>query len=82
MVFDALTNSKDPDFDRQMLKDAVDHVNYDPDVEVYLKKIASSSKQPVAAEFAKQIIDDFGSQAEEEASISSEDEEKDEASAN
>jgi hypothetical protein len=77
MVFDALTNSKDPEFDRQMLKDAVDHVNYDPDVEVYLKKIATSSKQPVASEFAKQIIDDFGSQAEDESTVSSDDEGKD-----
>lgn len=61
LVFDALTNSKDPEFDRQMLKDAVDHVNYEPEIEDYVKKLAGSP-QPVVSEFANQILEDFGTQ--------------------
>lgn len=65
LVFDALTNSKDPEFDRQMLKDAVDHVNYEPEIEEYVKKL-SSSQQPVVSEFANKILEDFGTQEKED----------------
>jgi len=59
LVFDMLTNSKDPEFDRGMLKDAVDHVNYDEETEAFLKKASESPNQPLVAEFAKQILEDF-----------------------
>lgn len=61
VVFDVLTNSKDPDFDRKMLKDAIDHVVYDQEIEDFVKKVSESSKQPVVSEFAKQILEEFRS---------------------
>lgn len=72
LVFDALTNSKDPVFDKQMLKDAVDHVNYEDDIEQYLKKVVETSKQPLAVDFAKDILNDFNLQ-ESDTSEASED---------
>lgn len=61
VVFDVLTNSKDPDFDRRMLKDAIDHVVFDEEIESFVTKISQTSKQPVVSEFAKQILDEFKS---------------------
>ena len=78
IVFDVLANSKDAEFDRRMLKDAVDHVNYEKESEDFAKKIVETSKNPVAVEFAKQIIEDFKSQEEaegEEFDVSTEPEE-------
>lgn len=61
IVFDILNNSKDGDADRKLLQDSIDHVNYDEETEAFLKKTAETSKQPVAVEFAKQILEDFNS---------------------
>ncbi|MBX7143624.1 MAG: hypothetical protein K1X79_04165 [Oligoflexia bacterium] len=62
LVMDALTNSKNPEADEAMLKNAIDHVNYEEEVEAYAKKLVETSKQPLVAKFAKQILDDFASQ--------------------
>ena len=60
IVLDSLNGSKDPDFDRKMLKDAKDHVSYDEETEAYLKKYLESAPQNSAgAEFAKATLDDF-----------------------
>jgi hypothetical protein len=58
-VIDALSASTDAEFDRKMLEDAVDHVNYEEDIEDFLKKTAQTSKQPVVVEFAKLVLEDF-----------------------
>jgi hypothetical protein len=58
-VFDELESSKDPEADRRMLKDALDHVNFEDGLEDYLKKRLETTKQPVASEFAKSILDEF-----------------------
>lgn len=64
-VFDILSASKDLDADRQMLKDAVDHVSYEEDIENYLKDTLKNSKNPLVTEFSKQILDDFNQVQEE-----------------
>lgn len=74
IVMDSLTNSKDPEADKLMLKDAIDHVNYEEDVESYLKKLVEESKQPLVVEFAKNVLSDFAAQ---EAESSEEPEEED-----
>jgi hypothetical protein len=65
IVMDVLTNSKNPEADRQMLKNAIDHVNYEEEIETYAKKLLETSKQPLVTEFAKQILDDLAVQNEE-----------------
>jgi len=61
-VLDTLENSKDPEFDKKMLKDAVDHVTFDEDVEALLKKRKESSKQPVVQEFIDQALQSFNAE--------------------
>jgi len=61
IVFDILNNSKDGESDRKLLQEAIDHVNYDEETEAFLKKTVETSKQGIAAEFAKQILEDFNS---------------------
>ena len=69
-VFDQLELSKDPEADRRMLKDAIDHVNFEDGLEEYLKQKIETSKQPAAQEFAKRILEEY-SQADGEANMSS-----------
>jgi len=59
IVFDVLTNSQDPEFDRLMLTDAADHVIYEEEIEQYLRNIAETSNQPLVSEFAREILEDF-----------------------
>lgn len=59
LVFEGLSNSKNPEGDKILLKDAVDHVNYEDDVVEYLKKTSSSSQEPLVKEFAQDILSDF-----------------------
>ena len=66
IVFDVLSNSDDPDFDRKMLEDAVDHVSYEDDIESYLNRIKDGSDKPVVKEFAQEILDDFNLDEEDE----------------
>jgi hypothetical protein len=63
-VFDDLETSKDPEADRRMLKDAIDHVNFEDGLEEYLRKKIEVSKQPVVTEFAKRILDEFSQSGE------------------
>ncbi len=73
LMMDTLTNSKDPEGDKALLKDAIDHVNYEEDVESYLKKLVETSKQPAVLDFAKNILNDFASQDAENAADALED---------
>lgn len=60
IVFDGLNVSSNPTFDKEnLLKDAIDHVSYDEQTENYLQQQIQSSKNPVAVEFAKEILKDF-----------------------
>lgn len=58
IVMDILGNSSDPESDQKLLKDAVEHVNYDEQVEQYLKDKANSSNASVR-DFATKILGDF-----------------------
>jgi hypothetical protein len=62
-VFDELESSRDPENDKKMLKDALDHVNYEEGVDEFIQQRIASSKQPFLVEFAKQIRDEFANQA-------------------
>lgn len=62
MVLDGLESSKDPDFDRKMLKDAIDHVNYDEEIEELLKKRLETAKQPAAREFIEESLKSFSTE--------------------
>jgi hypothetical protein len=72
-VFDQLELSTDPEASRRMLKDAIDHVNFEDGLEEYLKQKLETSKQPAAQEFAKRILEEY-SQADGEANMTSIDE--------
>jgi hypothetical protein len=61
-VFDELETSRDPEGDRKMLKDAIDHVNFEDGLEEYLKQKIETTKQPVVSEFAKKILEEFSQQ--------------------
>lgn len=76
MVFDALTNSQNPDFDKQMLTDAIDHVGYEEETEKFVKQILEKNPSPVVEQFAKDILEGFELDGELD---SEDDEEADEA---
>jgi hypothetical protein len=64
-VFDQLELSTDPEADRRMLKDAIDHVNFEDGLEDYLKQKIETSKQPAAQELAKRILEEYGQEGAE-----------------
>jgi hypothetical protein len=76
LVMDSLAHSKSPDAARAMLKDAIDHVNYEEDTEAYLKNLSETSKEPVVVEFAKSILSDFATQEIDDEEIIIEEEEE------
>jgi len=59
IVVDTLTNTPNADFDRQMLEDAVDHVDFDDQSIAYLNNLVANSNQPLVVEFAKEVLADF-----------------------
>lgn len=61
IVMDIIGNSTDVESNKRLLKDAVDHVSYDDQIEAYLKEQANSSN-PSVRDFAKQTLDDFSNQ--------------------
>lgn len=66
IVMDILATSSDPEADKRMLKDAKDHVNYEEEIETYLKQLSETSKSSLVKDFSKEILDDFNSQQEED----------------
>jgi len=72
IVFDILNNSKDGEADKKLLQEAIDHVNYDEETEAFLKKTVENSKQHVAVEFAKKILEDFNTDATEDSELGEE----------
>ncbi|MBX7138216.1 MAG: hypothetical protein K1X83_09545 [Oligoflexia bacterium] len=57
VVFDLLSNSKDAEADRLLLKDASDHVSLDEETEAYLKGIQANCKNESVCRFAKEALD-------------------------
>ncbi|MCB0317891.1 MAG: hypothetical protein KDD56_03980, partial [Bdellovibrionales bacterium] len=68
MAMDELTNSKNPEFDKKMIQDAVDHVAYEEDIEEYLNKLAKDTNDENVRAFAKEILDELAVEEEELAS--------------
>ena len=66
LVMNSLTNSPNGDFDKSMLKDAVDHVSFDDDTKGYLTSLIDTNKDPVVQGFAKEILDSAASEDSEE----------------
>lgn len=58
IVFDELENLKDPEQGKRLLKDALDHVNYDDGMDEYIQK-KLESKNPAVLELANQIKSEF-----------------------
>jgi hypothetical protein len=77
IVIDVLGNSKNPDFDKEMLKGAKDHVAYDDDVVNYLKNVAETSKSPRVQEFAKDVLADFAQSKEDDVAAGAADQDGD-----
>ena len=65
LVFDELGTVKDPEIIKKQLNGAEDHVNYEEGVEAYLQKIVETSPQPALVDFARKVLEDFKSSAEE-----------------
>lgn len=73
IVFDVLGSSNDSEGDKKLLRDAVDHVGYDEETEAYLKEVVASSKNPSAVAFAKQVLEDFQGDLDEEGDLDEDD---------
>ena len=59
LVFDTLSNSKNADFDREMIKGAIDHVSWDEETMAVVDKVLASSPSPLVSEFANKIKEDL-----------------------
>ena len=59
MVFEQLEISNSPDADRALIKDAIDHVNFEDGIQELTNNVIATSKNPVAVDFAKQIQNEF-----------------------
>ncbi len=64
-VFDLLGNSTDPENDKTLLKDAVDHVSVDDDSEPFLKEMAQNGKTESVRRFAQEALDSVNKTDEE-----------------
>jgi len=67
LVMSSISNSPNPENDLKMLKDAVDHVPLDDEVQEYLTKLVETEKDPVALKFTKDILENAKADAESEA---------------
>lgn len=65
-VVDIISNSQDNEVSRQMLEDAIDHVNFEEETEEYVKELAKSATNPVVKQFAKEVLEDFELEEDEE----------------
>lgn len=62
-LFDTLSTSTNVEQDRKILKDAVDHINFDEDSEKFLKDIAQKSQNPALVELANATLQSFAQDA-------------------
>lgn len=65
IVFAELENSQNPEADRELLKNAMDHVNLEDGLQAYAEEIIVRNKSVVAVEFATKIKDEFNQQEDE-----------------
>lgn len=62
IVFDEIESMKDTNAAQQMLKDAIDHVNYEDNIEELTNAVIKRNKNSVAVDFAKKIQEEFSQQ--------------------
>lgn len=62
MLFDQLDNSSNTESDRALVKDIIDHVNYEDGINALLDRVESQNKNPVALELAQKIRQEFSEQ--------------------
>lgn len=59
VVLDSLSSSKDPEFDKEMLKGAVDHVSWDEETMAVVDRALAANNSPVISEFANRIKEEL-----------------------
>jgi hypothetical protein len=65
-LFEQMDSSTNYDSDRALIKDAIDHVNFEDGIKELADNVIASNKNPVAVEFAKQIQAEISQQETEE----------------
>jgi hypothetical protein len=69
-TFDILRASKNDEGDKKLLRDAIEHVNFDEDTEAIIRAEVEKGTNPLAVEFAREIkknFDEESAQLEKEA---------------
>lgn len=66
MLFENLEASNNPEADRALLKDALDHVNFEDGIKELTDTVIMNNGNQAAVEFAKQIQEEFSQQAEDD----------------
>jgi len=59
VVFDVLRASKNPEGDKQLLRDALEHVNFEEETEALIKSEANSGTNPLSVNFAREVLKNF-----------------------
>lgn len=67
-AFEVLGTAADPEKDRKILKDAIDHLSFEEGLETFLKTNGLNHPNPALAELSKQALEAFEKQQEELAS--------------
>jgi hypothetical protein len=62
ILFDQLENSSNPSSDDVLLKDAIDHVNFEDGIKDLTDRIITNNRNPKAVEFARKIQEEFSAQ--------------------
>lgn len=78
-VIDVLRTSKEPEADKKLLENAIDHVNFEEETEALLKEEAEKGTNPQSVQFAREILKNF---QEESAQLEREAKEEAETSGN
>jgi len=59
LVFDSLSSSSNSDFDKEMIKGALDHVSWDDENAALVERTLASTKSELVREFARSIQEEF-----------------------
>jgi hypothetical protein len=59
VVFDVLRASKNPESDKQLLRDALEHVNFEEETEALITNEAKNGTNPLSVNFAKEVLKNF-----------------------
>jgi hypothetical protein len=64
-LFEQLENSNNPESDRALVKDVLDHVNYEDGIKETVDNVIANSRNPEAVNLAKQIQAEMSQQENE-----------------